>query len=26
VIVDDLRNVAGVTRITDNLEINPNLD
>jgi len=26
VIVDDLRNVTGVTRITDNLEINPNLD
>ena len=26
VIVDDLRDVAGVTRISDNLEINPNLD
>jgi hypothetical protein len=26
VIVDDLRDVTGVTRITDNLEINPDLD
>ena len=26
VIVDDLREIAGVTDITDNLEINPNLD
>jgi hypothetical protein len=26
VIVDDLRDVTGVTRITDNLEVNPNLD
>jgi len=26
VIVDNIRDVAGVTRITDNLEINPNVD
>jgi len=26
VIVDDLRDVTGVNRITDNLEINPNID